>query len=423
MVSFPAFCDDSIPAHSLAQAQEIVGRSEVLCETPESCSPSVGQLVMIEPSKSADLNSQFKLFQCTAFPLGPDLIATAGHCVPRDLKAAGSACQGRITVFFPATAKFSAEESSCGQVLYVGNGTDDSGYPAPDYALLQMTHAVRRPVLAMSHAGFPDGAKLEVVKADPVPEKFAKAIIRTAICNTVQNTAIIPDYDRNITALVTLYGCDNKHGNSGAPILSQDGAVLGLTQENFHAAAAAVQMNAEERLEVFDDLIFGTNFACVQLPGDQDPTPSSKDCERSRQHPPGSWNLRVSTAARKSADARSAADLQKAIEGYLAKEERGTHCKWRPLAVEALTEHSSAFLAIPRCCTAESTADLKLKMPLWKVSYGYNHVLQPSSHIDAQAPIEVSFELSKSQVKVTAELREGKQTLLEDKIPVCESQD
>ena len=98
-----------VPAAGLQPAIELARDAQVTCADAKLCPEGVGMLVVANEN-GVEL--------CTGSLVGPDLVLTAGHCVPPALRAE-VACGDRIRFLLPAStgAKARAQQSQCGSVL------------------------------------------------------------------------------------------------------------------------------------------------------------------------------------------------------------------------------------------------------------------------------------------------------------------
>jgi hypothetical protein len=261
-----------VPAKNLTEAQEIALRSTVTCANTGACDPSVALIAVTESTQVS---------QCSAFLIGPDLMATNAHCIPSDLKTAGSDCSERIWAFFPDTAAFNAERVECSQVIRTfGPGVDTS---TPDYAFIRLKQATARPVLRVTHDGFDDKSSYAIHKIDPVHGVGrAVGVQRWTQCQTFRDTILAADFNQNVSWLATFINCDVMHGNSGSPIVDAAGNVRGILQAITESSPAA--LFAKNLDYSFEKITLGTNLSCILNPSEFEGTPLPKGCSSLLTH-------------------------------------------------------------------------------------------------------------------------------------------
>ena len=145
---------------------------------------------------------------CSGFLVGPDLVATAGHCV-----TSNDACQSTKFVFGFAIKQPGAntpedvannEVYGCKELL--GRQQENTG---PDWAVVRLDRPVTgHKVLAIDHANVTNGEKLVLIgQPSGLPTKIAAG-------NTYVLDASPNGYFRANT--------DSYHGNSGSAVFSQN---------------------------------------------------------------------------------------------------------------------------------------------------------------------------------------------------------
>ena len=152
---------------------------------------------------------------CSGFLVGPDLIATAGHCVTSD-----SACKTTKFVFGFAINRPGAntpEEIASGEVYgckeLLGRQQESTG---PDWAVIRLDRAVANHIpLKIDRRGVSNGDKLVMIgNPSGLPTKVAGG-----------NTTVL---DASPTGWFRA-NTDSYHGNSGSAVFSQaTGGIVGI---------------------------------------------------------------------------------------------------------------------------------------------------------------------------------------------------
>lgn len=244
---------------------KIVQQARVTCREGDTCSPSAGLLAFVE------LGNQYGA--CTATLVAPDVIATNGHCVPKDLQRADADCRGRLMMVFAPKKGHPEYEAraACESVIYVENPPGDD---FPDFAFLKISRVRARPFLQVTREGINDQEIFHVDRS----EKSSKpnsivGIISTTTCRAYQNSLFAETFTSSDYPTAFLSDCRIVHGNSGAALRDAKGNVRGVIYalvEPKGKQEVRVRLAAEgEQLpKNLPDLSFATNFACLTLPAE-----------------------------------------------------------------------------------------------------------------------------------------------------------
>jgi hypothetical protein len=205
------------PSSSTARDAELTPpRYQVSCAPAEECHESVALLV--------GLSAPREPIRCTAALIGPTTAVTAGHCVARELSA-GGACHG-VWLGFAETPTRRAEWLSCSKINAVSR--PENTLLAPDYAVLQLRTATERLALPLGQGTLGSGEVVRMVSV--TADRFYDDMhqVRTRRC-------VVDDGDHSspwsLIASPTvrvLSSCPIHEGNSGAPLLDQQGRMRGL---------------------------------------------------------------------------------------------------------------------------------------------------------------------------------------------------
>ena len=253
---------ESRPASVAATLTQQAIAARVECAVGTKCSPGVGMISIIEPPA---------LGQCTATLVAPNVLVTAAHCVPLDIRENNASCAGKIWMHFAPTPRHPEYESmiACDRVLQTVGG-NNFDLEEPDMAVLILKKASVRPTQNISRDGFPDGEKVMLEAVDPVsaPQNLA-GIIRKKSCKAVQHT-FAARWFRWDQAKVPLFSdCLVRAGNSGTALQDAQGNVRGVI--------ASVVKNDKLKFNLIDNNFFavneqlsalalGTAVGCFELP-------------------------------------------------------------------------------------------------------------------------------------------------------------
>ena len=260
-------------APSPAEAQRMAKNATVECDDSASgvCSPSVALLAGTFDSEA---------YQCTAFLVGPQIMITNSHCIPRDLAGSGSSCMGRIWVHFPDTGTYPDQSAGCMEIvkastlvgLRVGIHGDSYDKIQPDYAVIELDQPVFRPTLSISRAGFKVGGTYGVDKVDPWGGiEGIDGQLNHVTCKVLSGDQTSTNSAGSVnrdSANIFFQSCNLIPGNSGSPILDSHGLVRGVFQAiSIPKDAKFGSSDLTQRIELMNSAPrLATNFACLDLP-------------------------------------------------------------------------------------------------------------------------------------------------------------
>jgi len=232
----------------------VVGHSaygfEVVCKDSARCPSAVGAVLRL-PSGG-----------CTGFLVAPDVVATNLHCVPTPIRQAQVSCKKQMLFVLPKTNEFAEERLPCAEMISVSGELPPHALTL-DYAFFRVERKSVRPAMPIAKDGIADGQSL-LVHRMMFQEAGDKAILETIACPAVQKSLLNPFFVHSKSPLVFLTPCPIIEGNSGSPIVDQQGRVRAI-------------LNATHRGRIPTDLGFvrkdiserdvsagsGSNLACV----------------------------------------------------------------------------------------------------------------------------------------------------------------
>jgi hypothetical protein len=213
---------------------------------------------------------------CSSSLIGSDIIATNLHCLPDDLARAGAFCNGRIEFIFPASATKEEERAECDRVLYLSPPLGKE-IIKPDYAFIKLKQSPHRHALEISQKGFPDASHVTIYKLDP-DTGGQRGVVKKTDCTAIQNSILNPYFTTDTAPLVLLAKCDIIKGNSGSPLILDDGAAHGVvsaTMEVPMSPALRERIGSKPKL----NFGFGSNFSCLTNPDLGFFMEKASDCE------------------------------------------------------------------------------------------------------------------------------------------------
>ncbi|MEK6774764.1 MAG: trypsin-like peptidase domain-containing protein [Bdellovibrionota bacterium] len=221
--------------------------ANVTCENANECPSYIAQL-------------QINAAVCTSFLVKNDLIATNLHCLPEELRKTGALCKNKVHFVFPASSKHPAEKFDCESIKFVSEPLNSGSFNV-DLAVIKMDKATDREYLKFSQDGFKAKQKITIYKIDPTK---TGGTLRKSICEPKPNSIYNPYFTSDFSPIIDLAPCESKGGNSGSPLISEDGYVRGILHSIANAPFFMVKdLSIAETSEM--KLSFGTNLSCVNL--------------------------------------------------------------------------------------------------------------------------------------------------------------
>lgn len=373
----------TIPVETLSDGQKVAQEAELECGA--DCSPSVGLLAYATPDIAG---------LCSAFLLGDDIVATNSHCIPDDLKEAGSSCKNRLWMHF---AKDGSKETSiaCDQVIF--DSKNNQGLTdKPDYAYIKLAKASTRPALRITRDGFPEGAAVYVQKVNPVKGAGRmKGKQERVECRTVQNSNSLLSFFHPYSPTAFFSDCLIMKGNSGSPVLAKDGSVRGVVFA-FQAQGDVKEVVANNKhlklKEGLSNLNFAANFACLRGPdgSEADRIPACADqAKKFREH----------QIQRASADTDT---IRAAIASQVAALPALADFGWAARFEKSNLEISIAYAGVeasvvPKCvkagAAAKYAADVALDIPQWKIGEEYDRYVRGTTVLGSRALVKAKIKV------------------------------
>ncbi len=332
---------------SFRAAQERAKNAQLSCEGGR-CHPSVGLLTIVNKETNG-----WGVGQCTASLVSSDVVVTNGHCIPMDLKESGASCRGRLWLTFGSESGLD-KQIGCSEILYRHK---DSTLDGSDYAYFRLDRRSNRPTLRQSREGFEHNKNYFLHKINPVRSFDGVAgHMEKVSCLSLYNTAIFEQPLNRQSHSSFLVDCLVVPGNSGAPILAEDGSIRGVIYAFIKPEKVQLMLNRNGSLlpssKEMSPLNVGSNFACLKLPENLAGQPLPKACE---------GHAARLQAAKREAEARLVARLKPQAQRII-EAKQGSRIDIRAFGWTVRTSSSPntgrVALGYPECVSRENSREL-----------------------------------------------------------------
>lgn len=205
------------PADNEAQAQFAILNSELICK--DDCVETVGLVAAVQ-----DTEEGFGTTQCTGTLVDKDVIATNSHCIPDSLKR-GMSCEGRLNILLPNGIHY-----PCKKVLFASDINESTTFGLPDVAFFRIASAPELTPLNTQQSPLDVGVELVALTIDPIHYgDFPQGRFVRKTCRTTKDNLFVPTFgvDQN-QSLVPLNGCAFMMGNSGSPLVDEEGFIRAI---------------------------------------------------------------------------------------------------------------------------------------------------------------------------------------------------
>ncbi len=203
----------------ITELDEYMSKQDVGCEVGVFCPEYIVKIVVVEGTKKR---------VCTGFLTDSETVATSTSCLPSLMRLENQTCSRDIFFFLPKTFNStSIERRGCSRVLKVSQlETDNPTLWKDDLAFLSLDQPVNRRSLFPTRDGMSNKSNLTMWSVDKMDEHFA--LIRRDTCEVVHNSYFNPLAINEYSSGMTVAGCKFKTGNSGSPLIDDQGLVRGV---------------------------------------------------------------------------------------------------------------------------------------------------------------------------------------------------
>lgn len=253
--SIPA-APNTISNLTTAEAKNLAAGARAFCgDAP--CNPSVALI------SSAHLNAAEV---CTGTLIQPDLILTASHCIPEDLRAPHSSCQGRVFANFAADGKNLQfdRQINCQEIIFASDFGSRENVKT-DFAYIKLARPSNRPYHPLSRAGMNEGERFELNKINPeLSNNQLRGILKRETCRAALGSEILARSTHFQSELVLVAECNPIPGNSGSALIDASGQVRGLLHFQIDTEKTTKKIRGYYKIPAlgFFNAGIATNFAC-----------------------------------------------------------------------------------------------------------------------------------------------------------------
>lgn len=391
-----------------AMIDRVIGEAQVKCESPETCPANVAMIIIKEKSG---------LSQCTGFLIGPQTLMTNSHCLPKELRTSGASCADLTAVFASVDGQNTGERVPCEKVEFASTIASDEGSrlavdlerrnrPQADFAILHLKNPTSRPPLPLGDEGLQDKEALTALTIDPVSDVNPGGTLRRKNCTAVAGSVLAPDFTGKnagrFAPVAALSDCEILHGNSGSPLVDEQGRV--------RAVLFATLPSRQTKEQNFKAMSLATNLACL------DPQSPTKDkCKLPKRPETTGPVLDRSTAAQLKIDLRN-----------WARKEGAELSRLGPLSLKSADDEETDLVwGEPRCLKNKLESQLVIRAaPVWRVHFAVNEIYQPQVSILARGQMTLTMSpapLESSQptaAKLGQKLNIEHQVVFEEKSPL-----
>lgn len=210
----------------LVQARSLQSFSLKCAE--KNCPEGIGRLL---------INKRGKVFNCTGFLISQDEFATNSHCIPKELKIdSQKECSHQLAVLF-LDKKGNSFPVLCKKIKYFGRiGEHNIHARVKDLAIIQLSRPVANKPFSLTESGMQNNEEVSLWRVNS-HNLFAK--IEKVKCRVKHNSWVNPLSSTSSANRFTLSGCPTQIGNSGSPVVGDEGKVRAVFHSLYFPGAIA----------------------------------------------------------------------------------------------------------------------------------------------------------------------------------------
>lgn len=217
-----------------------------------SCPDFIGMLV----------TQQNKMrWRCTSFFIKDNIMATAAHCLPKELNRPGQSCKDKVYVVLEGRKK----PLNCKKILQI----EQLASGEFDYAFFEVeSQAGPKFPISIQRQSRYNKQKVKIAKVNPLSDNIYKGQIDETKCELNNNSLISLYFNGPRTPQIQYSGCKTVSGNSGAPILNMSNQVIGIHHSSIKPnSPTSLALSRRTTNGKVDEFGSGTNFGCLCASG------------------------------------------------------------------------------------------------------------------------------------------------------------
>ena len=237
------------------------------CAFTGECNPAVAMISVVGAQG---------LERCSGFLISPDQVMTNDHCINKSLSIKGwesrnthLPCRDFVYIHFSGLRPGDAGvNAACAEIEVRSR---ESGIASADYAIIKLQDQVPdRAPLAIAKRGLTDLEPVSIYRVQMTNDRTQTGFngIQTKLdCRASYSTYLYPAIDASNSQLMTFGDCAIQAGNSGSPILNQNGEAEALIQGYLTLNNNPVVEN-DLRQNLLDgnygQVAIGTQLSCIK---------------------------------------------------------------------------------------------------------------------------------------------------------------
>lgn len=212
---------------------------------------------------------------CTGFLINSNTVITNSHCVSEEIKKKPSLCSKKMA--FGVQTKNGTVNAFCKKLIYA-SPIKSFDFSAPDYAVIEIDQNIdEESTFTVSRGGIDQEEKLFIATLNVAATRDGvfgfKATFEKKDCQAKKDS-ILGVHVNKMSSIIPLFsatetnkGCPLKPGQTGSPVVNQDGKVVGLAfaGKNRKTDLSLVDDELRNQLSGLMDFTLVTNLKCLKL--------------------------------------------------------------------------------------------------------------------------------------------------------------
>lgn len=238
------------------EVQKALSKAQLSCMNSEDCAQNVGLIFSLQSSNIF----QTSFMQCNGFLVSDDIVATNSHCISDNLKKNPKLCSTQLAIKFVGAQ---SKTFICKELLEFS--TLSMRTKSADYAFFRI-EKTGIPPLTVIKSGVKGMASVRTIT---VSHEGSEYKLKSQGCELVYGS-LLGGYSLSaFSPILSSQGCKTVHGNSGSPVLIENGMDVGIVQAIMETYSLEVQRFIEDSdggsysRTPPHNMMF-TNFACTK---------------------------------------------------------------------------------------------------------------------------------------------------------------